>query len=74
MSKGDLVALLFIFSQDTPAQQRIAFQPGNRLGRNKKDSSARQRSASSKSISNIRSRTRSVSGIPVEFRSLTLLQ
>jgi sodium/potassium-transporting ATPase subunit alpha len=59
-------------AQDPPVPQRITFEPDNRRGRNYNDTTAtRRRSASRDSISSVRSRTRSVSGVPIEFRSLS---
>ena len=53
------------------APQRITFEPENRRGRNYNDTSAQRRSASRDSISSVRSRARSVTGVPIEFRSLS---
>jgi sodium/potassium-transporting ATPase subunit alpha len=59
-------------AQYPPVPQRITFEPDNRRGRNYNDTTAtRRRSASRDSISSVRSRTRSVSGVPIEFRSLS---
>lgn len=53
-------------------EQRIVFQPNERLERpHRVASSDRRRSASRDSISSVRSRTRSVSGVPIEFRTLS---
>ena len=53
-------------------EQRIVFQPDERPERpHRVASSDRRRSASRDSISSVRSRTRSVSGVPIEFRTLS---
>lgn len=56
-------------------QQRImfepTFEPDNHRGRNHNATTARRRSASRDSVSSVRSRARSVTGVPIEFRSLS---
>jgi len=58
-------------AQEPPAPQRITFEPDNHRGRNYNDTATRRRSASRDSISSVRSRARSVTGVPIEFRSLS---
>ena len=53
------------------APQRITFEPDSRRGRNYSEATTPRRSVSRDSISSVRSRTRSVSGVPIEFRSLS---
>jgi sodium/potassium-transporting ATPase subunit alpha len=50
---------------------RITFEPDDRLGRHGHRSHSRQNSVSHNSISSIRSRSRSVAGVPIEFRTLS---
>ncbi|EON67490.1 Na+/K+-exchanging ATPase alpha subunit [Coniosporium apollinis CBS 100218] len=52
-------------------QQRITFQPDGHPDRRGRGTSSRRRSASRDSISSVRSRTQSVSGVPIEFRTLS---
>lgn len=56
-----------------PAPQRITFEPDAHRGwrDNNDGAAARRRSASRDSISSVRSRTRSVTSVPIEFRSLS---
>jgi sodium/potassium-transporting ATPase subunit alpha len=58
---------------EPPAPQRITFEPDAHRGRrdNNEGIPARRRSASRDSISSVRSRARSVTGVPIEFRSLS---
>lgn len=58
---------------EPPAPQRITFEPEALRGRRGSNdgASGRRRSASRDSISSVRSRTRSVTGVPIEFRSLS---
>ncbi|KAJ9647723.1 hypothetical protein H2199_001497 [Coniosporium tulheliwenetii] len=55
----------------TRPPQRITFQPDEHCDRRGRTASSRRRSASRDSISSVRSRTQSVSGIPIEFRTLS---
>jgi len=50
---------------------RITFEPDSRRGRVRNAATTRHRSASHDSISSIRSRARSVTGVPIEFRTLS---
>jgi sodium/potassium-transporting ATPase subunit alpha len=50
---------------------RITFEPDSYRGRVRDTSANRQRSASRDSISSVRSRARSVSGVPIGFRTLS---
>lgn len=60
-------------TQEPSTPPRITFEPGNHRGRNDNNGAplSRRRSASRDSISSVRSRTRSVAGVPIEFRSLS---
>ncbi|KAF8860209.1 putative Na/K ATPase alpha 1 subunit [Acephala macrosclerotiorum] len=58
-------------AQSHPPQSRITFEPEQRLGRRGNVSRTRHASLGHDSISSIRSRTQSVSGIPIEFRTLS---
>lgn len=51
--------------------QRIVFEPDERPGRQGRTTGSRRRSASRDSISSVRRRTQIVSGIPIEFRTLS---
>ncbi|RDL39931.1 Uncharacterized protein BP5553_04271 [Venustampulla echinocandica] len=54
-----------------PQTKRINFGPEEHYERSKRATGSRRRSASRDSISSVHSRTRSVSGIPIEFRTLS---
>ena len=75
--KEGIVGLHQIQSEDLEnanprSEQRIVFQQDERPERlHRLASSDRRRSASRDSISSVRSRTRSVSGVPIEFRTLS---
>lgn len=56
---------------EAPIPQRIAFEPDTRRERVRNVATQRRRSASRDSISSVRSRARSVSGVPIEFRTLS---
>ncbi|KAF4631863.1 hypothetical protein G7Y89_g6261 [Cudoniella acicularis] len=60
-----------IEAQGPSAHHHITFEPDNSRGRNHYDSAARRRSSSRDSISSVRSRARSTTGVPIEFRSLS---
>jgi sodium/potassium-transporting ATPase subunit alpha len=59
-------------AQGPPTSQRITFQPDNHRGRSYNETATWRRSASHDSISSVRSRARSVTGVPIEFRSLSI--
>jgi sodium/potassium-transporting ATPase subunit alpha len=56
---------------DSAIPQHIAFEPESRRERIQNASTSRHRSASRESISSVRSRARSVAGVPIEFRTLS---
>jgi sodium/potassium-transporting ATPase subunit alpha len=56
---------------DSAIPQHIAFEPESRRERIRNASTSRHRSASRESISSVRSRARSVAGVPIEFRTLS---
>jgi sodium/potassium-transporting ATPase subunit alpha len=58
-------------TQDSRIPHRITFEPDSHHERIHNDFTPRHRSASRDSISSVRSRTRSVSGVPIGFRTLS---
>lgn len=58
-------------AEPNPSRGRITFGVDERLSRHSHGSRSRQNSLGRNSISSVRSRSRSVAGIPIEFRTLS---